>query len=322
MSSSGREVLLWQARHCDERSPLYARICRDLLHEPFVNSIIDEWTWETPLRLLSGIHYLVLAEEADWTDISAVLRKYRDFLRDFVANQPIQTNEVQRSWFLAPCFAAVANEFEADEIDIIELGASAGLNLLWDAYRYRYRQGNIGPEDAPLELEGEERRDVPSSLLARIPRVRSRVGIDNRPVDICSDEGLRLLRAFVWPDQRWRLELLDRAAKHARLRPAPVLKADFVEALPGLLHTRSRKTPTVVFETAALGYLERERAFELLRALDTAGDQGNLAMVSARDTAMGGRSCYSLTLTIWPPGERRILCEADLHGAWLDWLER
>ena len=48
----------------------------------------------------------------------------------------------------------------------VELGPSAGLNLLVDRYRYRYANGSFGPADALLELTVEERGGrVPASLL-------------------------------------------------------------------------------------------------------------------------------------------------------------
>ena len=108
--------------------------------------------WDAPLRLLGGLHFLVLAEEAGWDDS---LAEHKDFLREFVATQGVQTNEVQRSWGLLPCFLTLAARARADTLDLIELGPSAGLNLMWDRYRYQYRAGRWGRRDSPLELAGE-----------------------------------------------------------------------------------------------------------------------------------------------------------------------
>jgi hypothetical protein len=45
------------------------------------------------------MHYRVLAGEAEWDD---PLEPHAPFLREFVATQRVQTNEVQRSWVPAP----------------------------------------------------------------------------------------------------------------------------------------------------------------------------------------------------------------------------
>ena len=53
----------------------------------------------------------------------------------------MQTNEVQRAWGLLPAFLFVA---DGRPFDLLELGPSAGLNLLWDRYRFRYSSGTWG----------------------------------------------------------------------------------------------------------------------------------------------------------------------------------
>ena len=100
----------------------------------------------------------MLAGEAEWND---PLELHAPFLQDFVATQRVQTNEVQRSWVLLPCFLRAAELLGAEELDVVELGPSAGLNLVWDRYRYAYEAGEWGPTDAPLRLAGYERTPVP-----------------------------------------------------------------------------------------------------------------------------------------------------------------
>ncbi len=168
----------------------------------------------------------------------------RDFLRRFVSEQRVQTNEVQRCWALLPCFLEAARRLDASTVDLIELGTSAGLLLLWDQYRYRYDAGEWGPQDAALELSAEERGRVPGELLARQLVVRDRVGLDLEPVDVTTDEGALLLRSFVWADRVERIERLDRAIDALRATPPAIVRGDFVELLPGSssggVRTRSR----------------------------------------------------------------------------------
>jgi hypothetical protein len=277
-----------------------------------VDGIVGDYTWDTPLRLSGGLHYLVLDGRASWDAVPEALVEHRDFLRRFVAEQPVQTNEVQRCWTLLPCFLEVARRAGAETLDLIELGPSAGLNLVWDRYRYGYAEGGWGAAEAQLELRGEERRLVPGELFGLTPRVRGRVGIDRAPIDVTSDESARLLRSFVWPDQHWRLELLDEAIQAVRDDPPELLQGDFVEVLPALLAERRPDGLTVVFETAVLGYLDAGGRKRVHDALARAGAEAPLAFVS--------NPHHGMRLQLWPGGEAEVLAHADFHGAWLEWL--
>ena len=254
----------------------------------------------------------MLGGEASWDAVPDALAEHRGFLRRFVAEQAVQTNEVQRCWMLLPCFLEAARRAGAETVDLIELGPSAGLNLVWDRYGYRYGEGSWGSPAAPLELRGEERRPVPGELLGVEPRVRGRIGVDRAPLDVTTEESARLLRSFVWPDQHWRLELLDAAIEAVRHDPPELVRGDFVEALPGLLAERSPDGLTVVFETAVLGYLDPAGRSRVYGALAAAGGAGPLAFVS--------NPHHGMNVQVWPGGEAEVVARADFHGAWLEWL--
>jgi hypothetical protein len=271
--------------------------------------------WDAPLRLLGGLHYLVLGGEAAWDE---PLERHAEFLRRFMAEQGVQTNEVQRSWVLAPLFLRVAQRTGAGALHLIELGPSAGLNLVWDRYRHRYESGKWGPRDAPLELAGREAGSVPAELLALAPEVRGRVGIDRAPVDATTDDGARLLRSWVWADQTARLERMERAIEALRRDPPELVRGDFVELLPEVLEAAPADALTVVFQTAALGYVEEERRALVREALDEAGRERPLAFVSAGNPRSGDR-VWGLRIVYWPGGPREFVGHADYHGAWLDW---
>jgi hypothetical protein len=277
--------------------------------------------WDRPLQLLAGLHYLALSQGIDpWSDPAPVVEERREWLRNFVHRQSVQTNEVQRSWMLLPCFLHVARRTGVETLDLIELGPSAGLNLVWDRYRYRYQQGEWCPPRAQLELRGEERRPVPARLLEFRPRVRSRRGIDLAPLDVTRREDMLLLKSFVWADQRHRLERLDRAIETLRGDPPVLERGDVVQRLPELLDERLPGALTVVFQTAVRGYLSREDWKRVLGALDDAGRRFPLALVSVSRPAAEEHRYWGLWLRVWPGGEKRLLAHAGFHGQWLEWL--
>jgi hypothetical protein len=283
--------------------------------DPGVAAIVgDEPEWDVPLRLIGGMHYLVLGSEASWDDRP---EQHRDFLARFVREQGVQTNEVQRSWMLAPLFCRVAERTGADEVNLVELGPSAGLNLVWDRYRCEYDAGAVGPSGASLVLRGEERRPVRMSLLEHVPRVRSRVGIDLAPVDVTNDDGARLLKSFVWADQTERIKRLDAAIAAVREDPPRLVRGDFVELLPEVLADQPRDELTVVFQTAALGYVPKPERERVRRTLDDAGVELPLAFVTA-GTPRTGVTDWGLRIVYWPGGGREFVGHADYHGHWLD----
>jgi len=158
-------------------------------------------------------------------------------------------------------------------------------------------------------------------LLLRVePRARGRVGIDLDPVDVTTAEGARLLRSFVWADQAARLERLDRAIAEVRQEPPTLVRGDFVELLPDFLEQRRSDGLTVVFESAALTYVDQEGRKVVRDALASAGRTGALAFVSTGQPSRAGVEAYGLHVTLWPGGEREEVAVLDYHAAWLDWI--
>ncbi|HVS84334.1 MAG TPA: DUF2332 domain-containing protein [Gaiellaceae bacterium] len=315
-----REAFRLQARHFARSSPLYERLSAELADEPLVAALLgDEVERSAPLQLFAGLHYLVLLGRGSWDDARALVRDEVEFLRGWLAEQHVQTNEVGRCWWLLPCFLEVARRTGAEAFDCVELGCSGGLNLLWDRHGYRYERGAWGASNSLL-LAGEERVSVPGSLLERQPVVRSRVGVDRDPPDLRDDEAVRLLQAFVWPGEHERLERLDAAVARWRKDPPPVVVGDMLDELPSLLARRRDDGLLLVWQTAALNYLPRERRDRVRELLAAAGEDGPLAFVETWQPLDGSHEYYGLFVQIWPGGERVEVAHSDFHGAWLEWL--
>jgi hypothetical protein len=300
-----------------QSSPLYADLSRRFADDPVAAEIVGpDPKWEKGLRLLGGLHYLVLGGEASWED---PLEAHREFLTEFVATQRVQTNEVLRAWLYVPLFLRAVQRTGEEVIDAIELGSSAGLLLGWDRYHYVYEAGEWGPPDAPLTLASEERRPVSAELLELAPQVRRKVGVDLAPLDVTSDESLRLLKAFVWAGHDERLERLDRAFAAVRADPPEVVQGDYVELLPELLAERDPEVLTIVLASATLAYLSDEQVARVRAALDEAGWAGRLVFVSTGRGRTSEHDHWGLRIVYYPGAEREFAGEADYHGAWLDW---
>jgi hypothetical protein len=291
-----------------------------------VDGLVDELSWDVPLRLFGGVHYLELAGiepyalSGEWDDFRSALEARYEFLARFVREQAVQTNEVQRCFALLPAFLVLAQEGGAERLDLVELGPSAGLNLLWDRYAYAYRAGRWGASE--LLLQGVEYVPVPRDALARKPAVRRRLGIDLNPVDVTSEHGARLLHAFIWPGRVERAQRLKRAVTILRREPPTLVRGDYVELLPTVLAERDEEALTIVFQTASTGYIGRERRAELRELLEQAGREGPLGWISTRaveELEEDRHDSYELEIGLWPGGERRFLLRCDFHGNWIRW---
>ena len=285
--------------------------------------MVGEVRWDVPIRLLGALHYLALEDGIDpWTSLSEVLTKRRDWLARFVAEQDVQTNEVGRCFALLPAFLTLAR-VTGRRLELIELGPSAGLNLVFDRYRYRYRNGEWGPSASPVTLGAQERTAVPAELLAVRVDVGRRRGVDLNPVDVTTDEGVRLLSSFVWADQWGRLERLRRAIDVVRADPPELVRGDYVELLPVLLAERDPEALTVVFQSASTQYLPRERYNELRDLLLSASRDAPLGWVSTQrhDEEEGVFQGYGLELALWPLDDARVVARMGYHGEWLDWTD-
>ena len=308
-------------------SPLYARLAREHAGDELVAELARDHRprWEVPLRLFAAVHFIALSGRAEdpWSRFGEVLREHREEVTRFVRDQPVQTNEVQRTWALVPAFLAVADR---RPLDLLELGPSAGLNLYWDRYRHRYGDGWWGPPDAPISLAGDATGGPPPKLLARGVSVRSRTGIDRAPLDVTRDDDALLLQSFVWADQAERLERLRRAIAVARRDPPRLVRGDYVDELPRLLAERRDDGLTVVYHSASVAYLRREDRERLAAAIAAAGAERPLAWISyefeerERENDVGYET-FVLDVRVWPGGGARRLARVDGHGNRLRWLD-
>ena len=312
-----REVFEAQALQCEGRSPLYADLCRRFAVDPAVAATRRRRVRPGTRRCgcSAGCTTSCSRARRSGTTRSSGMRRS---CASSCATQRVQTNEVQRSWVLLPCFLRAAELLGADELDVVELGPSAGLNLVWDRYRYAYEAGEWGPADAPLRLAGR-RADAGSGASCSnvVPRVRRRVGIDVAPLDVTTDEGARLLESFVWAGQEERFDRLRRAIDVVRADPPELGARRHRRGAAGCARRTGRRSSS---RPPSSGTSTMRRCSRCGRRSPSRG--ALLAFVSAG----GGRSdepAWGMRI-FRPDHEREFVGHADFHGAWLDYslLER
>ena len=329
-----RQAFLQQAEACAALgSPLMHRLMTGLAErlEPGTSVADRVLRWQgdpsskadsVPLRLAGGLHALILSDKApalaaayasgdDPTDTAlAVIREHPAFLLDWLTSPP-QTNEVRRSAVLIAAARWLTARFGLPLV-LSELGASAGLNLLWDHYALGIGNQSFGPAEPALTLTPDWTGPLPPETS---PKILDRRGVDLNPLDPVTDR-LRLL-AYIWPDQPDRLArsraALDLAARH---RPQ-IDRADAADWLEARLATPTSGALHLIFHTVAWQYFPPATQTRALAAIKAAIRHAPIAHLSME--ADGQSPGAALTLTLWPGGDTIPLGRADFHGRWVNW---
>lgn len=173
-------------------------------------------------------------------------------LRLLLPHAVLQTNEVTRCANLLPAFELVSRRAGRQPLALIEVGASAGLNLNWDCYSYRYGEVCIGSEYAPVQLactlKGLHQPPLPQVM----PLVAERIGIDRAPLNPLSRGDAEWLLACIWPEELHRYQLLTAAIEVARKHPPRLLTGDAWELLPDVLASMPSESATCLWHSYAL----------------------------------------------------------------------
>jgi hypothetical protein len=333
-----------QAEHCAGLgSPFTPRLCTLLADRlapgaPIADRLLG-WPGDPspradalPLRLAGALHALVLerhdpgllavypphdaADDALWAAVAAALAAHPAFV-DARLDGPPQTNETQRSAALAPGHLTVAAETGLP-LAVLEIGASAGLNLLWDRFAYAFGPAAWGDPASPVRIAPNWRGPPPPLPPAR---VAERAGCDRTPLDASDPATETRLLSFVWADQTDRLARLRAALAMARAARIRVDRADAADWLDVRLAAPRPGLARVVAHSIVWQYLPPATQARIEARLADAG------AVATRDAPLawlrlepdGGVPGAAITLTLWPGGVTRTLGRADFHGRWVDW---
>jgi len=294
------------------------------------------------LRFMAAVHRLVLGGRAPelaafypstggsalsvdqvWLAFRDTLKANAPELRDLVA-KPCQTNEAGRSAALLGGFLTVARDTGLP-LRIVEIGASAGLNLRWDRFHYRAGDRSWGDPSSPVRLEDVYEGDhlPPFEVEAA---VAERIGCDLDPIDPTSDEGALALRSSLWADQVRRFRILEGALEVARAVPVTVERADAAEWLSDRLGQPATGMATVVFHSVAMFHATQEARNRILSTFQEAGARATadaplawLRMEGGYSYALLRLTPHEVWLTTWPGGEERRLATAGAHGKPVRW---
>lgn len=293
------------------------------------------------LRLAGSIHRLLLEGAAPelaafypttggtWSarGVDAVLEfldRRPDAVRPLL-DQPPQTNEVGRSAALLGGLLRLV-DVHALPVRLFEIGASGGLNLYADRFRYVDDAGRgWGDAGSPVVLD-EAWRGRPLPLGEHADRevaVVERGGCDVSPVDVTTEDGRLTLTSYVWPDMTLRHARLAGAIELARQQPVQVERAGAAAYVEGLELRDGHLT--VLWHSVMWQYVprdQRERVTARMAELGaTATDDRPLVHLFAEPTRRTAedRHRFWVVAETWPDGRREFLGQMAPHGLPVTW---
>lgn len=345
MANGISQALESQARACsDLGSPFSAGLLRCALSDYDAGGatvrLLANWAGQpleqvlrdaVALRLLASLHYLALSgqspelaacyppegwdAERAWGQASEALARFPDTVSIMLGHEP-QTNEVRRSACLLGGFLTIAEEAGLP-LRCFELGASAGLNSLWDQFRYQIGAQAWGDPQSPVVLEC--RWDGEAPRLDRPIEVVERQACDRRPIDLRDPQDATRLLSYCWADQQERMARLRAAISLARTAPVTVQAAqasDWVDRAAPIEGAAS-----IVFHSIVWQYIPAAQQQAVLAKLHAHAARATKAapFYWLRMELEEAPSQFELRLWDGRTGVDRRLALVHPHGAFASW---
>ena len=286
-----------------------------------------------PLRVAGGLHALHLSGTAPALDpiygaeaaddariIAGVIAEHEMALLPWLDGPP-QTNEAGRSANFIAAMLWLADRGCPARFQCLEIGSSAGINLMLDRFSYDLGGVQTGPDPALMHFAPVWTGAAPPSQAIAVADTK---GCDVAPVDLTDPADALRLKAYIWPEHTVRFERMDAAIRAAAIRKPDVVQAtaaDFVEA--ELAKPQESDTTRMLMHSIVWQYVPKDQQDRVTAAMEAAGAEATSdrplvwVMVEADRTVHR----HKLTVRRWPGGGEEVqLAWSHPHGADIEWV--
>lgn len=287
-----------------------------------------------PLLFLAAIHCLLL-ENSDRplarffpTTARKPIPKidpypvFRSFVLEFseqitalIQEANVNMTVIKRSACLRALLIKVAAEMKWEKLHLVDIGCSAGFNLLLDHWRITYQgAGEVGPVESSVTFSIELRGDsVPP--LGDTPTLLSRTGIDLDSFDLSNKEHERWLLGCLIPEDLESFEATKRAFPVLRQHMPRLVAGDAAILLAKVLQDIPEREPVVVMHSLALHLMAPRQRQAVYRTIRQASAIRPIAKIGME--LSGAHS--ALTVATGKDMEQRVVGEADDNATWMSW---
>lgn len=287
-----------------------------------------------PNLLFAAVHYLLLEGKdhplrefypsitANPWPVDKAFNYFKDFCSTYeyeiiplLKNKLVQTNEIRRCAYLYPVYCWIYNKVKKP-LSLIEIGTSAGLQLLWDQYSYSYGSENVyGNKLSDVHLHAEIKGNHQPTLLLDSPPVASKIGVDLNINDLRKAEDYLWLKALIWPEHHNRREMFDKAVSLFKENPVDLIEGDGVDLIPTIVAGIKKESVICIFHTHVANQMPEDLKHKLLVNIDKIGQTRDVFHIynnmwdeklHVDSIVQGKKSIQTIGMT-------------DGHGRWFEW---
>jgi hypothetical protein len=328
---------------CKGHSPLYHDLCKQIaVDEELLRlcSFVREGQ-PVPNAFLAAVHFFILknkqsslaqfypsvtgqkTEAIPFDAFKAFVQQQQQAIVDLLQHRIVQTNVITRCNYLLPVFSNILS-LENKPATIIDIGASAGLNLNFDRYEYYYNDKKVyGDSGVKLHCQIKE-GNVP--IIQLFKGIVQKIGIDQHLIDLTDAEDILWLQALIWPDQTERFLRLKEALKAPGLSEIKLIKGSTIADFKKVIEAVDPDETLIVSATHVLYQFTAKLLLEFYDLLDAIGQNRDFYFLSAEATKAVqlkyGVNHTAVVLTTYKDKlkQETLIAEANGHGNWIRWI--
>ena len=245
--------------------------------------------------------------------------KYAHEIIQLIENKLVQTNEVRRCSYLYPAFCYIYEKTKRP-LALIEIGTSAGLQLLWDKYSYSYNfeEKVYGEAHSERKIETEIKGNNPPFILEKSPLVSTRIGIDLHINDLNDPEHYLWLKALIWPEHTDRITNFEKASQCYNKQLVSLIEGNGVKLLFDIATKTPQDSVICVFHTHVANQIPMEDKLELQEHIKSLGEQRDIFHLYNN---MNDSGIIHLNYYLNRKEFNETLAETDAHGRCFKWIQ-
>lgn len=324
-------------RECSGISALYAALAMEVSSDKEMLVLCQYARAGQPIPNLffGAVHYLLLKginhplgkfypsvvnQPANAMDAYPVFKEfclsYKNEIEYLLKKKYVQTNEVKRCSYLYPVFSYIY-ENTNQPLALIEIGTSAGFQLLWDHYAYSYGNGEwYGNSESRLRMEVDIKGDKFPRMLKHSPEVGKRIGFDLNVVNLHNQEEKLWLKSLIWPEHAERVVMFDQATEYVLDNKLTLIEGNGLDLIARSIEDIPSGYAICIYHTHVANQMTIEEKKKLLRTVELIGATRDVYHIynNIQDD--------KLHLDYYENGKGHFatIAETDSHGRYFTWL--
>lgn len=318
------------------KSPLFSSLCRAAADDDAVSALTARCPdlHQAPMILMAAVHGLLLNGHAGdplgayfgtiaqeplgpseaWPEFRRFIAAHQDAIAEILATKGLIKTDLRRSACLRPLIVEAARRLGTNKVHLVDIGCSAGLNLLVDGWQIAYGGHSVGPSESAVRVTTDVRGNLPP--LAPMPEIVSRTGIDLNLPDLSSEEDRTWVLAHTFPEEPEMLTACRAAIEALMRHPPHLIRGDGIALLDDAIGRLDPAHPVIVMHSMTTIQFSDAMRHAFNAALERCAGARRLARISMEMVGPGASLCVSGRSISRPDTVGR----ADIDGRWMQWL--